>query len=189
MRPWVAALFLAVLASPRGAAAYDAGGSDGSGIHTATSLGPRAAFYSLDDADRGAWGPGVQMRVHLSSAYSLELSGDRVRYLSHGTSVESPPVQATVIGYFYPDSSITPYLLLGGGWYPTHADGPYAAPRLFGPHVGAGLELLLGSNWSLDGSYRFLWTEIITFADPAHFLGKDVSERGHMFTVALNYRL
>jgi opacity protein-like surface antigen len=103
--------------------------------------------------------------------------------------VSVTPIQATVLGYFSPGSSLSPYLLIGGGWYPTHADGPYSPSRLFGPHVGAGLELLLGSNWSLDGSYRFLWTETISWSNPVHLFGQDFSVRGHMFTVALNYRL
>ncbi len=189
MRFLAGALLAAVLGAPRGAAAYDGGDGEGSGIHTATSLGPRAAFFRPTGADSGAWGPGAQLRLHVSDAYVFEASSDFIRYRAGGTNVSAAPVQATLIGYFYPDSSFSPYLLLGGGWYPVSADGPYASPRLFGPHAGAGAQLLLGEHWSLDGSYRFLWTEVVSLSDPAHLYGKDFSERGYMFTVALNYRL
>ena len=189
MRFSAAALFVLVLAAPRGAAAYDSGDGAGSGINTATSIGPRAAFYHPLDADRGEWGPGVQLRLHMTPMYSLEGSADFVDYSSHGTKVHAIPVQATVIGFFYPDSSFSPYLLLGGGWYLTRADGPYQPQRIFGPHVGAGLQLLLGNNWSIDGSYRYLWTEVIDWTRPLHVVGHDFNERGSLVTVGLNYRL
>ena len=100
------------------------------------------------------------------------------------------PIQATLIGYFYPESSLSPFLLVGAGWYLTHADGPYAGTqRRFGPHAGAGLELLLGGHWSLDASYRFLWTQIMTLSKPHQFFSSEFSERGSMLTVGLNYRL
>jgi hypothetical protein len=188
MRLGTWALLLFVLA-PRGAWAYAGGGGDGMGLQAATSFGPRAAYYGLAGADGGVWGAGAQMRVHMNPGTSLELSGDFVHYASHGTGVTSTPVQATLVGYFYPESSITPYLLLGVGWYPTHAAGPYSAPRLFGPHAGGGIELLLGGNWSIDGSYRYLWTEIYSLTHPGRLYGEDFQERGHLFTAAINYRL
>jgi opacity protein-like surface antigen len=188
MRLWNAAALALLLLAP-GASAYNGGDSGTGGMHTSTSLGPRVDFYKPDDADHGAWTPGVQMRLHMAPAYALELSGDFAHYTSGGTNVRTDVVQATVLGYFAPDSSLSPYLLIGAGWYPTHADGPYNPSRLFGPHVGGGLELLLGSNWSIDGSYRFLWTEIVDWAHVQNVLGAGFGVRGHMFTLALNYRL
>ena len=185
---WSAVLLAAVLAFPVGAAAYYGGDTEGSN-HSATSIGPRAAYYRLTDAGRSEWGPGVQLRLHGTAAYSLEVSGDRVSYSSQGANVRSTPIQATLLGYFSPDSAASPYLLLGGGWYPTHAAGPYRAPRLFGPHVGAGLEIIFGKSWSLDGSFRYLWTEVISTSKPNRIYGTDFGERGTMFTVGLNYRL
>jgi opacity protein-like surface antigen len=187
MKIWAGLLLALSLAAP-GASAYN-GGSAEVETHSATSLGPRLAFFRPDDADHGDWAPGVQLRMHMSPVYAFEGSMDFAHYTSAGTSVRTTPIQATVIGYFSEDSSLSPYLLIGAGWYPTHANGPYNAPRFFGPHIGAGLELLLGSNWSLDGSYRFLWTETISWSNPVRLLGTDFSVRGHMFTVALNYRL
>jgi opacity protein-like surface antigen len=150
------------------------------------SVGPRLDFFRPDDADHGDWAPGVQLNLHLTPLYALQGSMDWAHYTSNGTNVRATPIQATLLGYFSANSPISPYLLIGGGWYPTHADGPYNSPRLFGPHVGAGLEIQLGSTWSIDGSYRFLWTQILTLTHP---YGLDYSVRGHMFTVAVNYRL
>jgi opacity protein-like surface antigen len=187
MRLW-GGTFLALVLSASAASAYN-GGSAGAPAQSATSIGPRLDFYRPNAADRGDWAPGVQLDLHMSPGYSLQGSMDFAHYTEGGTSVHTRPIQATVLGYFAPDSSFSPYLLIGGGWYPTHADGPIVSQRLFGPHVGAGLELLLGSNWSIDGSYRFLWTEIIDWEHLTHLVGTDFSVRGHMFTVAVNYRL
>jgi opacity protein-like surface antigen len=180
--------FLALALFASAASAYN-GGSAGAPAQSATSIGPRYDFFHPNDADHGDWAPGFQLGLHLSPMYAFQGSMDWAHYTSGGTNVRATPIQATILGYFVPDSSFSPYLLIGGGWYPTHADGPINSQRLFGPHVGAGLELLLGSNWSIDGSYRYLWTEIIDWEHVTHLVGTDFSERGHMFTVALNYRL
>ena len=183
-----AVALLALLLAASGASAYDSGSEDAP-VHSATSFGPRLTYLLPNDADRGAWAPGVQVRLHMTPLYAFEASADFAHYTSGGVGVHTTPIQATVIGYFSGDSTFSPYLLIGGGWYPTHADGPYNAPRLFGPHIGAGAELLLGDRWSIDGSYRFLWTETIDWSHPIELLGTDFSVRGHMFTLAVNYRL
>ncbi|HEX4046738.1 MAG TPA: outer membrane beta-barrel protein [Elusimicrobiota bacterium] len=180
--------FLALLLAAPRASAYN-GGEVGSPMQSDTSIGPRYSFYHPDDADHGDWAPGFQLDLHMTPNYAFQASMDFANYTSGGTSVRSTPIQATVLGFFSPDASFSPYLLVGGGWYPTHANGPYNPQRLFGPHVGAGLELLISPSWSIDGSYRFLWTEIITWSRPLQILGTDFSVRGNMFTVALNYRL
>ena len=187
MSHFVATIAVLLLAAS-GASAYDGGTAD-EGMHSATSLGPRATFFRPDDADHGAWAPGVQLHLHMTPVYVFEASADFAHYTSGGVHVRTIPVQATFLGYFAPDSSLSPYLLIGGGWYPTHADGPYNSPRLFGPHVGAGLQLLLGANWSLEGSYRYLWTETVSWSKPWRLLGTDFGTRGHMFTIATSYRL
>lgn len=180
MRPW--AVLALLLLSARGARA------DG-GIQTAPSIGPRLAFYKPNDADRGDWAWGGQLRLPMDPVYSFEASADWASYRSNGAPVRTTAVQATFLGYFSPDSAFSPYLLVGGGWYPTHADGPYNPFRLFGPHVGAGLQLLLGPRWSIDGSYRFLWTETVDWTHPLHLFGTDFGVRGHMLTIGLNRRL
>ncbi|MFI5361002.1 MAG: outer membrane beta-barrel protein [Elusimicrobiota bacterium] len=184
MKSSAAALFALLFAS--GAAAYEGGSA------SATSIGPRYAFFHPDDADHGEWAPGVQLGLHLTPLYSFQASVDFAHYTSGTTNVRSTPIQATVLGYFSPSGSgLAPYLLLGGGWYPTHADGPYRPSRLFGPHVGAGMTIPIGRNWSIDGSYRFMWMETIGWSvmNPQHMFGEDFAVRGHMFTIGVNYSL
>lgn len=182
------AFLAAFLAAPPAAPAYESAAGDGT--HSATSLGPRAAFYRPNDADHGVWTSGAQLRLHTAPAYVLEGSVDFAQYSSRGTKVKSTPLQITFIGYFAPETVVSPYLLIGVGWYLNRADAPLADARpRFGPHAGTGIEWLLGGNWSLDGSYRYLWTQIIRLPEAKHILGRDFRDRGHMFTVALNYRL
>lgn len=181
---------LLALAAPGGAAAYDGGDASGAGAHGATSIGPRAVFYRPTDADRGVWAPGAQLRLHLTPAYVLEGSVDFPRYASSGAAVRATVIQTTLVGYFYPETTSSPYLLIGGGWYPVRADARYVNPyRRFGPHVGAGLELILGGSLSLDGSYRYLWTQDVGWSKLGHLFGRDYAKRGFMYTLSLNYRL
>lgn len=181
------ALLAAALAFPRGSWAYESGGEV---AQSATSLGGRQAYYRFNNLDRGEWAPGAQLRLHMASAYSLEGSADFGHYSSGGTNVRVIPIQVSLIGYFYPETTISPYLVLGAGWYLSQADGPTSnTPRQFGPHVGAGLALLLGGRWSIDGSYRYLWTELWRLNDPLHPLGRNFRKRGYQLTVGLNYRL
>lgn len=163
--------------------------ADDVGSHTATAIGARMTYYRPYDADFGKWSPGVQLRLHGDKTYALECSADFTHTTFGGTRVSVIPVQATILGFLYPESSISPYVLLGGGWYFTRVQDP--SPRTvsrFGPHAGAGLQLLVNDGWSLDGSYRFLWTQSLHLQDPTHPLGQNFSSKGYMITVGLNYR-
>ena len=103
--------------------------------------------------------------------------------------VEMIPVQLSVLVYLMPKGyRIAPYLLAGGGWYYTHVGAPVNNYEFrFGPHAGAGAEFLLNKHWSLDGSYRYLWTEDINSQDAEHPLGRNFKDKGFMITIALNY--
>ncbi|MBI4376707.1 MAG: outer membrane beta-barrel protein [Elusimicrobia bacterium] len=181
-------LFVSSLLSP--AVAYESGGLENLGAHGDTSIGGRMSYFRPRNADRGDWGPGAQIRVHMSQAYALETSIDFFRYPSQQTSVRTVPIQITMLSYFYPESSLTPFFLFGGGWYRTRADGPFVNDhRRFGPHAGGGLELLLGRNWSVSASYRYLWTQIFKLGSPFYLGGQRRRERGYMISTNLNYRL
>lgn len=181
--------FLAVVVlCPRVAPAYDSSRAVGAWVHGATSIGGRAAFYRPDGADHGAWAPGAQVRLRLSRTYTLEASADFSRHSFGPTKVRVIPVQATLLSYFYQDSSFSPYLLLGGGWYFTRVEGPQAhSQSRFGPHTGAGVELLFGGSWSMDCSYRALWTQGVHIKDASHPFGRTSAKKGKMVTLGLNY--
>jgi opacity protein-like surface antigen len=56
----------------------------------------------------------------------------------------------------------------------------------FGLHAGGGLQFMLHRNWSIDGSYRFVWLERVQSKDENLF-DKKFQDEGHMVTIGLNY--
>lgn len=165
------------------------------GVRAGVSFGPRAALFipKDQDAEDGKLHGGAQLRLHLGKAIALEGSADyrRNRFGSGPTStrVDIFPVQASLLAYLLPDYRLTPYLIGGAGWYFTRVKGPGGVDdtdNRFGPHAGAGLQMFLHRNWSLDSSWRYVWVEEIQSRDAA--LGnKEFEDQGHMITLGLNY--
>ena len=159
-----------------------------SAIAEGVSLGGRAMYFRAKDADHGNLSPGVQLQLHLTPMFALEGSIDYRKEEFGSTVVDVYPVQASLLVYLMPRSRLTPYVLGGGGWYYTHVRAPNDHTQYrFGPHVGAGLKLSLNRSWSVDGSYRYLWTRDINSEDAAHPAGRNFSDNGFMLTAALNY--
>ena len=48
--------------------------------------------------------------------------------------------------------------------------------------------MALARHWTIDGSYRYLWTQSLTAPTTASPAGKNFSDNGFMLTAALNYR-
>ena len=162
--------------------------ADDAQIAQGISVGGRAMYFRAKDADRGNLSPGVQVRMHLSPMFALEGSIDYRKEQFGGTVVDVYPVQASLLMYLMPGSRLTPYLLGGGGWYYTQVRPPHQHTQYrFGPHAGAGLKLSLNNHWSVDGSYRYLWTRDINSEDAAHPAGRNFSDNGFMLTAGLNY--
>jgi opacity protein-like surface antigen len=153
------------------------------------SIGPRATYATPKDATKGAWAPGAQLRLHLSSVVAFEASID---YLKNNfgplTTIKTYPVQASLLAYLMPGSTLSPYLLGGAGLYYSKVNGPLGyesnTSRL-GVHAGAGIEVMLNKSLSLDGAYRYVWLESITSHD-ANALDKTYQDAGSMVTIALN---
>ena len=157
-------------------------------IAEGVSLGGRAMYFRAKDADTGAMSGGAQIRMHLSPMLALEGSIDYRKETFGSTVVDVYPVQATLLVYLMPKSRLTPFVLGGGGWYYTHVRAPHDSTQYrFGPHAGAGLKLSLDKSWSIDGSYRYLWTRDIHSEDLAHPAGRHFSDNGFMLTASLNH--
>lgn len=157
--------------------------------HTSTSLGPRAVFYRPRDADHGSWSPGGQLDVGLGQAYAIEMSVDVTRHSSAGANYREIPVQLTLKGFLQPEDPASLYLLAGYGWYFSRVDGPGARSETqTRPHVGAGLELLSGTNWTLDADYRFIWSAVYQPLNNTRLLGNGYHKRGSMIMLALTRR-
>ncbi|MDD5301792.1 MAG: outer membrane beta-barrel protein [Elusimicrobia bacterium] len=157
-------------------------------IAEGVSLGGRAMYFRPKDASEGALSGGAQLRIHLSHMLALEGSIDYRKETFGSTVVDVYPVQASLLVYLMPSSRLTPFILGGGGWYYTHVRAPHESTQYrFGPHAGAGLKLSLNKFWSIDGSYRYLWTRDINSEDLAHPAGRHFSDNGFMLTASLNH--
>lgn len=180
---WLAGLLLAAAAlAPAGAFAEDSGG-----IARGFSIGGNATYFRAKDADHGNVSPGLQVRAHLGDMLALEGAIDYRKEQFGATVVDVYPVQASLLVYLMPESRVTPYVLGGGGWYFTHVRSPDHTQYRFGPHVGAGLKVSLDRTWSVDGSYRYLWTTDVHSTNAAHPAGQNFSDNGYMLTAGLNY--
>jgi opacity protein-like surface antigen len=164
--------------------------SDGAGLHASQpgiTFGGRAAYYRPKDADEGTLNGGAQLRLHITSVIAVEGSADYRQNKFGGTTVDIVPVQASLLLYLAPNFVASPYILGGVGWYYTHVQGDGTTHR-YGPHAGGGLEVALNRHWTVDGSYRYLWTQSLTAPTTASPAGKNFSDNGFMLTAALNYR-
>lgn len=156
------------------------------------SLGGRAAYFWPDgvEADKGEWMGGAQVRVYLAKFFAVEGSADyrQERFNNASTIADIYPVQVSGLLYLLPNSPFTPFLLGGVGWYFTSTTGPSGfsdTQNRFGSHVGGGVQLYLSKHWSLDATYRYLFTERIkTFSNGASV---SVNADGQMVTGGVNF--
>ena len=152
------------------------------------SLGGRAVYYDpIDGGDD--WRGGAQARWYLSEMFALEASMDYRKNDFGDSTVETFPLQLSGLIYLLPGKRLSPFVLGGAGWYFTDVDGPgnfEDVQQRFGLHAGGGLQLMLSRNWSVDGSYRFVWLERIRSID-ANANNTKFQDEGHMVTIGLNY--
>jgi len=144
----------------------------------------RLCAKSLLESDRCSPATRLPPALHLGAATALEGSLDLTRHDASGTAVREIPFQVTLLGYFKPDEEISPFLLAGMGWYFRRLGGPGAhSETRCGPHVGAGVQWLIGKHLSMEASYRFLWSAVWRLSDFSHPYGSGFHERGSMLTV------
>lgn len=178
-------LLIAAALAPRGAFA------DGDSLQASqpgVTFGGRAAYYRPKDADHGTLNGGAQLRLHFTSVLAVEGSVDYRQNSFASTTVDEVPVQLSAMLYLMPSAIFSPYILGGVGWYYTHIQGFNTSTNRFGPHAGAGVEVALAPHWTVDGSFRYLWTQSLTAPTTASPAGKNFSDNGFMLTTALNYR-
>lgn len=156
----------------------------------ALSVGPRATYYTAQDADSGEWFPGVQARMRLTPDLGLEASID---YLNNDygplTTIKTFPVQGSILAFINPGEIVKPFVLGGVGWYYTMVDGPFGyddSASRFGLHAGLGLEISLNRSLYLSGTYRHVWLKEVASRD-ASALSRTYRDSGSMITFALNF--
>lgn len=151
------------------------------GTKPGLEFGARGEWYH-PKGGTNRWSGGAQLRAHMSKWWALEAAGD-YRKLS-GADVY--PLQGSLLGYLFPDSPVTPFILAGAGWYFVHGDSQRGSSDVWGPHVGGGIQAYLNQRWSIDGTYRYIWIEN-HHNDPNNAAAAAWSTEGHMVTVGLNY--
>lgn len=159
--------------------------------HGFLSFGPRATYFvpKNDNWEEGKFYGGAQLRAHFLQALAIEGSADYRRDHFGSTRVDTYPVQVSLLAYLFPSSPLTPFGLVGGGWYYTHVKGPGGfddTQNRFGAHAGGGLQFFINRNWSTDATYRYIWLEDIRSKDN-NLLDKKFDDRGHMVTLGINF--
>lgn len=159
--------------------------------HGWLSFGPRAMYFvpKNDVWDDGKFFGGAQLRAYFLKAFAIEGAVDYRREHFDSTRVDTYPVQVSLLAYLFPNSPVTPFGLVGGGWYYTHVEGPGGfddTQNRFGAHAGGGLQFFISRHWSSDATYRFIWLEDIKSKD-SNLFDKKFDDRGHMVTLGINY--
>jgi outer membrane protein W len=131
------------------------------------SIGAAAGYLSVRGADRGTWFGGVQARLHFARMFAAEaaITFHSNHYENGDVVVTQYPLQLTAFLYIIPEGPFRPYILGGVGWYYTRVDyrDSFAlvnrdrTEHIFGEHLGAGAELMLGSRVSLDMDVRYIF--------------------------------
>ncbi len=138
------------------------------------SIGPVGGYLNVRGADSGTWFGGVQARLHFAKFFAAEASitFHSNQYEDGDVVVTQYPVQLTAFFYIIPEGPIRPYILGGVGWYYTRYD--YQdnfevlyddrTESIFGVHLGAGAEVMLGSRASLNMDVRYIFLNADTDA-------------------------
>jgi len=144
------------------------GRGDDPGGRPQFSLGPVAGYIRARDADRGTWFGGIQARMRFMRFFAVEgsITFHQDEYQDGDVVVTQYPVQLTALFFPFPDSQVRPYGLVGAGWYYTRFqyDGLFSAfkdetDRLFGVHVGAGVEVDLDRTVSIFADFRWIFLD------------------------------
>lgn len=141
------------------------------------SLGPSGGYLRAKDTDRGTWFGGVQARFRFGIfAAEASITFHQNHYENGDVVVTQFPLQLTAFLYPIPVGPIRPYILGGVGWYRTRIDYsgalgsiPDDHQNIFGEHLGAGAELMLGDRVSLNADVRYIFLN----PDTAQVIGED----------------
>lgn len=133
----------------------------------AFTIGPMGGYLKARSADRGTWFGGVQARFHFARFLAVEaaISFHQNNYEDGDVKVTQYPLQLTAFLYVIPTGPFRPYILGGVGWYYTRVDYRDAfavlyhdrTEHIFGEHLGAGAELMLGKTVSADIDIRYIF--------------------------------
>jgi hypothetical protein len=141
------------------------------------SLGASGGYLQAKGSDQGTWFGGVQARLRFGYfAAEASIQFHINEYENGDVTVTQFPLQLTAFLYIIPEGPIRPYILGGVGWYRTQIaySGVFSAipddhQNIFGEHLGAGAELFIGPQVSINGDVRYIFLNPTT----DQVIGKD----------------
>lgn len=144
------------------------------GVAAASSpfgIGPRVGFYKSEDAEDIYGFLGFQARFKFTEVFVGELSIDwreDIYDLGYGDEliVTQYPVLLSAIFNLMPSSPVTPYVIVGAGWYNINQSYEYDdysvddTTQEFGYHLGGGVDFRFKSSMALNADVRYNMLEI-----------------------------
>lgn len=184
------ALLLALAATPAPAA-----GGDGFSL----DIGVNGGLVGISDGDGQKFVGGAQARVHLLWLIAAE---GRASYYTDSASISSTqsidvknvPLQLSVMVYPIKLPKLGVYVL-GGGTYSSvklEATGPVTGAvtdKRWSAHAGAGIDVKLGSRWTLNGDARFVFLDVSDLEGLGSAVVESYNGDFWMGTIGLNFRL
>lgn len=153
------------------------------------SLGIRGAYMGDPNADfsDGELFGALAIRIHVLEVLSIEGYGAWHREDDQGVQSDVIPVQISILGYLFPHSPVSVYLLGGVGWYfiEVEFDHPFGfldfSDQAFGYHAGLGIDFLIHRNLSATIDGRYVWLH-----DTSDFLPEVSGDQAYQLMGGLN---
>lgn len=148
-------------------------------------LGPRAGYYKSNDADEGNLYFGIQARGRLTPNLAIEGAIDyRKEEFDNGNIVsKSYPILASALLYLLPNSTLSPYIIGGIGWYNTTVEIKGADNETssdIGYHFGAGADIPIAETVVLNFDIRYNFLDVSVES-------KDIDYKGWIGTGGLTF--
>jgi hypothetical protein len=149
-------------------------------------IGPHYSYISLRDSDEHQRFIGAHVRIKFLSMVAIEASVDyrKNMFFADTFKVHSVPALFSIIVYIRPHSTLSPYILGGGGWYVNQVTflvepfKEYNGNVDFGYHFGGGVELSIIGKIGFHLDYRSIMVDF----SPLNLKGD-----GHLITAGMTY--
>lgn len=124
-------------------------------------IGGHGTFYSAaSDEEEREFAFGVQARARISERLGLEASMEFREETIEEATVTMYPIQFSALIYLLPRSRVGIYGIVGMGWTRTSVSGSFFDEESINSeisyHFGAGVEIPLTQNFTVNGDFRYL---------------------------------
>lgn len=124
-------------------------------------IGAHGTFYSsTSEEEERKFAFGLQARARISERIGLEASIEFREEIIEEATVKMYPIQFSALIYLLPRSRVGLYGLVGFGWTRTSVNGGFFDEESINSdisyHFGAGVEIPISHNFTLNGDFRYL---------------------------------